>query len=221
MSRYAATVFDLDNTLCSHDQDVEAAFHAAFRDVGHDPISEPRAFWGTMEPITAYDSETAQLADAMGRLAAERGRGLDAEAWAEAFVARLDWTDVSLLPGAEAALSVARANGPVGLLTNGPESRQSTKLAALGLGNAFDAVVYAGDMRRRKPHPDPFERTVADLEIAADETLYVGDSLEHDVAGARGAGLPVAWITDDASPGDHAPDHTLRTVGELSSVLRG
>ena len=78
MNQYAATVFDLDNTLCRHDQDVAAAFNAAFRDVGHDPISEPRAFWGTMEPITAYDSETAQLADAMGRLAAERGYGLDA-----------------------------------------------------------------------------------------------------------------------------------------------
>ena len=220
MSRYAATAFDLDGTLCRHEQDVEAAFRAAFRDVGHDPISEPRSFWDVMEPITEYDTETAQLADTMERLAAERDHALDAGAWAERFVGRLDWTDVSLLPGAKAALAAAQATGPVGLLTNGPESRQSTKLNALDLADAFDAVVYAGDMRRRKPYPDPFERMLADLETPAGETLYVGDSLEYDVGGASEAGLPVAWVTDGSSPDDHAPDHTLQTVGELPSVLR-
>ncbi|MFB6117346.1 HAD family hydrolase [Halosegnis sp.] len=218
VSRYAATVFDLDGTLCQHDQDVEAVFYDAFRAIDCEPVGTPADLWATMEPITDYDTEAAQLADAITRLAAARDRTLDAQAWTDAFRARLDWTAVSLLPGAETALAAARANGPVGLLTNGPEERQSTKLAALGLLEAFDTVVYAGDMDRRKPAPAPFERVLAALGTPAAQTLYVGNSLEHDVAGATRAGLPVAWL-GDGSPGEHAPTHTLGRVDDLAAVF--
>ena len=217
MCRYAATLFDLDGTLCRHEQDIEAVFHGAFRDVGCEPVGTPADLWGAMEPITAYETAADQLADAMERVAAEHGRDLDIAAWTAAFRARIDWTDVSLLPGAAAALRAARDNGPVGLLTNGPEPRQSTKLAALGIAEAFDTLVYAGDLDRRKPSAEPFERALAGLDTRAGETLYVGDSLEYDVAGARGAGLPVAWL-GDGDPGEYAPDHTLGTVGELAAV---
>lgn len=218
MSRYAAVVFDLDGTLCRHDQDVETVFYDAFREIGTDPVGTPGDLWSAMRDITAFGTERDQLADAMERLAADRDRSLDVDAWVDAFRARLDWTDVSLLSGATAALTAARTNGPVGLLTNGPESRQSTKLTALGLDDAFDAIVYAGDMDRRKPAPDPFERVLALLGTSASETLYVGNSLEYDVAGARAAGLPVAWI-GDGDTSEYDPDHMLHTVGGLSSVL--
>ncbi|MFC7235054.1 HAD family hydrolase [Halosegnis marinus] len=217
--RYAATAFDLDGTLCRHRQAIEPVFDGAFADAGVERFADPGDLWPELGDITDYDTETEQLADAFAGLAAKRGRDLDARALAEAFVARLDWSDVSLLPGATAALDAARANGPVGLMTNGPAPRQSTKLDALGLLDAFDAIVYAGDMNRRKPHPDPFERVVAGLSTPAEATLYVGDSLEHDVRGARGAGLPVAWVNPDgASPGEHAPTHDLRSVGDLGGV---
>lgn len=217
---YAATAFDLDGTLCRHEQDIASVFDGAFADSDIDRFAEPRELWPEMREITEYETETAQLADAFASLAAKHDRTVDSRAWAEAFVARLDWTAVSLLPGAEAALAAARANGPVGLLTNGPEPRQSTKLAALGLADAFDAYVYAGDMQRRKPFPEPFARVVAGLETPTERTLYVGDSLEHDVRGARGAGLPVAWVNPDGtSPGDHQPTHVLGSVGDLAEVF--
>lgn len=219
MSRYAATVFDLDGTLCRHRQAIEPVFDGAFADTGIERFVDPGELWPELGDITDYETETEQLTDAVAALAANHDRAIDAGAWAEAFVARLDWSDVSLLPGAATALDDARANGPVGLVTNGPSARQSTKLAALGLADAFDAVVYAGDMDRRKPHPDPFERVVEGLSTPTGTTLYVGDSLEYDVWGARGAGLPVAWVNPDgADPGDADPDHVLRSVGDLRDV---
>lgn len=219
VGRYTATVFDLDGTLCRHDQAIEPVFYGAFADVGIEPLGEPADLWPELGDVTDYETETAQLADAFDRLAAKRDRSVDARALASAFVDRLDWSDVSLLPGAEAALAAARENGRVGLLTNGPERRQATKLAALGLEDAFDSVVYAGDMARRKPHPDPFERALAELGTPAGATLYVGDSLEHDVRGAADAGLPVAWVNPDgADAGEYAPEHVLRSVGDLSGL---
>ncbi|PSQ30319.1 HAD family hydrolase [Halobacteriales archaeon SW_6_65_46] len=220
MGRYAAVLFDLDGTLCQHEQAIEPVFHGAFDDIGVGPMGEPTELWTAMDEITEFESETAQLADGIAGVAADRDRELDARAWAEAFVARLDWRDVTLLPGAETALAAARANGPVGLLTNGPEARQSAKLDALGLDGAFDPVVYAGELDRRKPHAEPFDRAIEALGLDPERVLYVGNSLEHDVAGARDAGLPVAWLdTDGDEPGEHRPTHRLGSIDELAGVL--
>jgi len=220
MGRYAAVLFDLDGTLCQHEQAIEPVFHGAFDDIGVEPMGEPTELWAAMDEITEFESETAQLADGIASVAANRERELDARAWAEAFVARLDWRDVTLLPGAEMALAAARANGPVGLLTNGPEARQSAKLDALGLDGTFDPVVYAGELDRRKPHAEPFERAIEVLGLVPERVLYVGNSLEHDVVGARDAGLPVAWLdTDGDESGEHRPTHRLRSIDELADVL--
>jgi putative hydrolase of the HAD superfamily len=223
VSRYVATVFDLDGTLCRHEQDIRAVFDGAFADAGVERFAEPDDLWPHLGDPTEYDDERAHLADGFAALAAARDRTVDADALAAAFVDRLDWSAVAFLDGAETALAAARANGPVGLLTNGPERRQSTKLAALGLTEAFDAVVFAGDMERRKPHRDPFDRALGALETPPERTLYVGNSLEYDVGGARAAGWPVAWVrAGDApdDPGEHAPDHVLRSVGDLADVYR-
>uniref|UniRef100_UPI003EBB3921 HAD family hydrolase n=1 Tax=Halobaculum sp. EA56 TaxID=3421648 RepID=UPI003EBB3921 len=108
--------------------------------------------------------------------------------------------------------------------------RQAPKLESLGLTDALDATVYAGDMARGKPHPEPFERVCAALDTGPAETLYIGNSLEHDVAGAQGAGLPVAWVpgpwSDYPTDGDgrpdpspFAPEHALASLTELESIL--
>ena len=222
MSRYAAVLFDLDGTLCDHDQNSAQLFHAAFDHVGLEPFGSPDDLWAALGPVDP-DDEVRYLAAGFERLAATYDRTVDATALARGFVSEVDNAAVSFRPGAAAALRVARAHGHVGLVTNGPERRQSTKLAALDLLDAFDVVVYAGDMPRRKPHPDPFERALATLGVSASETLYVGDSLEYDVAGAQGAGLRVAWCPADpgTTTGDHRPDHVLETLHDLEAVLRG
>ena len=115
-----------------------------------------------------------------------------------------------------------RALGPVGILTNGPERRQRTKIRALGLEPTVDAIVYAGDLSRRKPHVDPFEAILTDLGVAADRTLYVGDSLAYDVAGAHNAGLQVAWLRGDGDdPGEYAPEYVLDSLAHLDGLLDG
>lgn len=70
MRRYAATVFDLDGTLCRHEQAIEPVFYGAFADVGVDPLGEPADLWPELGDVTDYETETAQLADAFDRLAA-------------------------------------------------------------------------------------------------------------------------------------------------------
>ena len=47
---------------------------------------------------------------------------------------------------------------------------------------------------RDKPHPEIFQLAPKRLGTQAEETLMVGDNLNHDVRGALSAGLPALWL---------------------------
>lgn len=53
----------------------------------------------------------------------------------------------------------------------------------------FDVVVTSAQLRIRKPRPDIFTKALAALEAKPPETVFVGDSLEADVLGARSVGI--------------------------------
>lgn len=235
MTRFDAVLFDLDNTLCRHEQSAEAIYTGAFERAGAAPVGEPADLWRALDGDPDPDDPAGYLADGFRQVAARYDRALDADALAAGFRETVDYRMVSLLPGADRALAAAREHGPVGLVTNGPSSRQSVKLDALDLEGAFETVVYAGDLPRRKPRPDPFRRALAALDVEAERTLYVGDSVEHDVVGAHRAGLRVAWCPDrqrrpdrEATdedelerPTNHTPDYVFDTLVDLVSLLGG
>ena len=217
---FDTVVFDLDNTLCRRTGDVDAAYRRAFDRVGADPFGAPTELWAALDGPPDPRDRVGYLGAGFARVAARHGRSdVDPVTVAAALLDEIDNSEVELLPGAERALNAARALGPIGILTNGPERRQRTKIEALGLDTAVDAIVYAGDLSRRKPHVDPFEAILTDLGVAADRTLYVGDSLGYDVAGAHNAGLGAAWLRGDDGPGAYDPEYVLDSMTDLVDVL--
>ena len=227
---YSAVAFDLDDTICRRDGDPNELYERAFDRAGIEPFGEPGDLWTALTGPPEPNAERAYFAAGFRIVAAKHGRmKVDADALAEALLASIDHGAVSFTPGAREALAAARELGPVALVTNGPEWRQSPKVATLGLED-LDAVVYAGDMERRKPHPEPFERACSLLGTEPPETLFVGNSLEYDVAGAQGAGLPAAWVPDPGStypttadgrpdPSPFVPEHVLATLEEFPSLV--
>ena len=63
-------------------------------------------------------------------------------------------------------------------------------LDVLGLAQFFGAVVGGDSLAVRKPDPAHLHAALDTLGVAAADAAMVGDN-EHDVAAARGAGLPV------------------------------
>lgn len=221
MSRFDAVVFDLDNTLCEHSHDTTALYERAFEQAGVEPFGRPEQLWAALDGPPDPDDRLGYLGAGFARLAAQHDRSeADPLALAAALVDTIDHSQVDLLPGAKQALTLAREGGAVGILTNGPQTRQEPKIRALELGNAVDRIVYAGDLDRRKPHTDPFEAMLDGLGVTAERTLYVGDSLAYDVAGAHGAGLLAAWCPrEDDDPGAYRPDHVLDRLDDVGDVL--
>lgn len=219
--RYEAVLFDLDGTLCRSVGDTAAAYHTAFDAVGSDPFGEPSELWDRLDgPPDPYDP-VGYIATGFSRLAAVYRRRVDPLQLSEAFLAALDHRAVAFTPGADQAVSLASSTGRTGLVTNGPRDRQEPKVEALGLDERLDTVVYAGDLPRRKPHRDPFDRALEELDVPPERAVYVGDSLEYDVAGAFTAGIDAAWLRSDRE-GDtkgYSPEWTLDSLAEFGTVF--
>lgn len=83
------------------------------------------------------------------------------------------------------------------VVTNVAEDRvysQNRKIAALGIGDLFDAIVYSGELGVHKPDRRIFDEAVKLLGVSNKECLFVGDDPISDVAGALSADMEVIWI---------------------------
>lgn len=221
MVPFDTVLFDLDGTLCHRTQDTEQLYEAAFDRVGERPFGGPEALWAALEGPPDHDDTVGYFGAGFARVAAQHGRsGVDTLALGRALLSLTDDSAVAALPGVDAALASARGLGSVGVVTNGPESRQQQKLDALGLADAFDTVVYGADLRRSKPHALPFERALDCLGATPEGTVHVGNSLAYDVAGGQNAGLSTVWLRD-GDPGAYTPEHVIDAMSELPAILQG
>lgn len=99
-------------------------------------------------------------------------------------------------PGVTALLTALRRRGlRLALLSNaydGPAQR--ARIDACFPDRPFEVIVVAGEGATLKPDPQPFRLMLAQLGQSADRGVYVGDSPEHDVAGAVAAGLRAVLV---------------------------
>jgi len=212
-----AVLFDLDDTL--YDQRAWLAWA-----------------WETVAgAATAYGVPPGELAAALGEIAAEgsdRGRIIDRA------LERVGWAGVpveplvrafrshapgrlSCFPGVPAALAQLRARCPIGLVTDGDPGIQRAKLAALGLGDAFDVVVLSDELGRhyRKSHPAPFQAALGALGVGPGEALFVGDRPDKDVAGAAAAGVAcIRVLTGEYAGLPDAVAPLVRVAGVADAV---
>lgn len=221
-----AVLFDLDHTLCKHHQSGAQALTLAFEREGVEPfftIEEYRNRYTELvekADVTEMTDITAILrADCFASIAADHGRDPAlGRSIAAAYAEERDYRDVYPLPGTRATLESLSQDHQMGIVTNGPPKTQATKIDALGIGDIFDIVINAGFDAAVKPDPEPFQLAVSELGVSSDTTAHVGDSIDHDVAGAQAAGLTAVWISDNTDP-EPIPDYTIDSISELKEPL--
>jgi HAD superfamily hydrolase (TIGR01549 family) len=112
------------------------------------------------------------------------------------------------------------ANYKMGLLSNfdhGPTAHRM--LERLELTRWFATRVVSDDVGLCKPTPEIFALACRELNVAPEQTLFVGDSMSADVKGAAAAGLTPIWIGDASQdPGPAAA--VISDVTELPRALR-
>lgn len=77
-------------------------------------------------------------------------------------------------------------------------------LERTGLRELLDGVATSAEVGASKPAPQVFVEALSLAGVGAADALHVGDSLDADVEGARGAGIEAVWLnrSGDPVPGD-------------------
>lgn len=205
MVKFRAVGFDLDGTLFDHVGCALAGLDDFLLSLGVEPSDSLRAAW--------FRAETEQYERwRVGDISHEEQRrerlrvllpifGLEVPGEPH----ELDAVFAGYLRGYRAAwraypdsaclLRDLRAAGyRLGVLTNGTEPQQRAKLSDTGLIDGLDTVCTAERIGVQKPAPLAFRTLADELGVAPSECLFVGDSAEHDVAGAQAVGMSALLV---------------------------
>ncbi len=114
---------------------------------------------------------------------------------------------------AQAVLEELRLQGiRMGIVSNWPPSLEAT-LEAAGLRRYFEVIVCSGVIGYAKPHPQIFREALQELEVAPEQTVYVGDDIKLDVEASAALGMPSVLLDRD----ERVPAHHSR-IGSLHEL---
>ncbi|MCW3996632.1 MAG: HAD family hydrolase [Candidatus Bathyarchaeota archaeon] len=90
-----------------------------------------------------------------------------------------------------------------------------------GIDRFFEVVVVSATVNKRKPANEIFENTLKMLNVTASETVFVGDTIDADIEGAKAAGMKAIYIERrKQTPSEKAcPDQTIKRLSELPLTL--
>ncbi len=92
-------------------------------------------------------------------------------------------------PDAASTLAALRQIGLRTAIVSNWDCSLHTVLASVGLSGAADVVVVSAEVGAAKPDAEIFRTALERVRSSPGQAMFVGDSLETDVAGAREAGL--------------------------------
>ncbi|HSV49162.1 MAG TPA: HAD family hydrolase [Candidatus Acidoferrales bacterium] len=90
-----------------------------------------------------------------------------------------------------------------------------------GIDKLFDVIVISGAVNKRKPNQEIFTCALEKMDLKPEEAVFVGDTIDADIEGAKAAGMKAIYIerrTQKASE-KFVPDQTIKRLSELPSIL--
>ena len=141
---------------------------------------------------------------------------LEADFWVNA------WNNCQLFPRAKDTLQDLRQKDyKLGIVTNGLEKSQNTKINNTGLEKYVDTVLISEVEKIDKPNVDIFRRAAERLNVTTDECIFVGDNPYSDIEGARNAGMKTVWVQQHIlwpNSFSYQPDVTIENIPEILDI---
>lgn len=219
-------LFDLDDTLCDYatarDQRLRTAFGHALAHSSHaQHIDIDRL---VIDSIAIHPHGADHFGDLFRR------HGVDdpaVTATAAAWYRTHRFRGLRLFADAEATLatlrsSLPRPDGRIGLITNGPTEVQRAKIELLQIARLVDFIIISEEFGHWKPDLAIFAEALRLGEATAREAVFIGDSVEHDMVGARAAGIRSVWVNRTGRPWvepEPPPDYQITALGDLPRLL--
>jgi len=110
----------------------------------------------------------------------------------------------------------------LGIVSNFAIPECVTKLLEIHrIAKFFDVVIVSGAVNKRKPSPKIFQQALNELNVDASETVFVGDTIDADVKGAKDANMKTIFIERRVQKEAEqlCPDQTIKSLGDLLEAL--
>lgn len=121
--------------------------------------------------------------------------------------------------GCHECLAVLKQHFKLHLITNGFSQTQHQKLRSAKLDGYFEHVFISDELGMRKPNADIFEYAMSQVGTQAKQCLMVGDSLQADIAGARGVGIDQVWFNPKNLPYTESSTYQIQQLSQLPEIL--
>ena len=235
--RFKAVLFDMFDTLMMIEKDhafYSPALHSAYEFLAANGIYEgfdefERAYVDARDAL--YEQADANLeephfnvriATALKRLKHDCNASDPlvvgaTNAFCEAFMKY-----VSIDANAEQMLRELHGRYKLGIVSNFAIPECVTKLLERhGLAGFFDVVVVSGAVNKRKPSVEIFRKALKHLDVDAEEAVFVGDTVDADIQGAKAAGMRTIYV--ERRPQKDAetacPNQTIKSLKQLSKAI--
>lgn len=228
-----AVFFDIDDTLYNQGQPFAYAVHKVYGPLPG--VTDEELFRASRkhstEVFAAFNEGRRPTEDIYARRMigtfAEFGISIDRDLALEIQHAYASSSDVAMsLSGAMAqTLDLCSRFCRLGVITNGTEARQRGKLLLLSINRwiPWENVFISDALGMAKPDPAIFTYACAQMRVLPQNCLFVGDTYDNDVVGAKAADMPVIWFNrrHNAKPADGPDaDWTVTTDGELLALMK-
>lgn len=178
-----AILFDLDGTLV----DTSTMLHAAYEDV-------------LTENGLSYEKNQINGLIGMGlvpiyqKLSGDDERGLELAEQHRQHIRSAN-PRVQLFPGMkELVIKLADKGLRLGVVTSAGRPAIERSIVANEIDQFFGTCITSDDVSRLKPHPEPVEAALKELEISPDKAVFVGDS-SFDILAGKAAGVRTIGVT--------------------------
>ena len=102
----------------------------------------------------------------------------------------------------------------VGLITNGPSDVQNCQIELLKLRQYFNSILIEGELGFGKPDQRVFALAENQAQVQPHQTLFVGNSFNHDILPALTKGWDTFWVR---RPSDVPPSAEYDALPEVRS----
>ncbi len=124
---------------------------------------------------------------------------------------------------AENALKILHRKYKLGIVSNFaiPECVDRL-LENHGLDTFFDVVVVSGAVNKRKPSPEIFLRALKELGVSPENTVFVGDTVDADLIGAKAVGMKSIFIERRLQENlkQVLPNRIIKSLSELLEAIK-
>ena len=226
-----AIFFDLDNTLFDFKECERQALEFLFENIGEKYKKEYQEIFSTIDKdlwnrvaLNISEVPIEQIPEYRFKIFFDKIsiKYIDYKRANKIFTEKLKQS-CTLVENAEEVIKyLYNKNYKLYIVTNGLINIQKIRIMNSNISTYFSDIIVSEEVGVTKPNSKIFNELLKRNKLQPSEVIMIGDSLEHDIKGAKSVGIKSIWYNPMRLKNDTeiAPDYEIKDLLELKSILK-